>query len=60
MRSVMARAVPSIDARARAHATQTRRRPRRAHLYQSIDARAIVDGAEGVLGPPERERDGDG
>jgi hypothetical protein len=26
----------------------------------SIDARAIVDGAEGVLGPPERERDGDG
>ena len=26
----------------------------------STDARAIVDGAEGVPGPPERERDDDG
>ena len=54
MRSVMARAVPSIDARARAHATQTRRRPRRAHLYHpstrarsSTAPRAFLDRLSG-------------
>ena len=60
MRSVMARAVPSIDARrARARDADATSSTTRASL-SSIDARAIVDGAEGVLGPPERERDGDG
>ena len=46
-------------ARARARDADATSSTTRASL-SSIDARAIVDGAEGVLGPPERERDGDG
>ena len=57
MRSVMARA--SIEGAARARDADATSSTTRASL-SSIDARAIVDGAEGVLGPPERERDGDG